>query len=379
MKQAIINRYLLREIASIFVLGLTIFTLVLLMGRMLRLMEMVVTNGIPLVTVAGLITLLMPSFLVLTIPMATLLAVLLAFGRLSSDNEITIFKTCGISLTALLPPVFLVAALAAATTLFISIVAVPWGNTGFKKLTAEVAGKYAANAISERIFRDDLPGIVLYLDHFDETRRTMDRVMIQDSRDADKPLTIFAKSGLIASDNSDGLLRILLKEGTIHTTNKNDYRLISFGEYLLTVAPRAVTQPNRSEKDLGIVELQDRMEQVKDDQGHHASLTTELHSRFAFPCAAFVFAILAVPLGLSNRRSGKGSGFTISIIILLLYYLMMTFLRTLAEKGQFPPVLAAWLPNLFFLILGLVLLYLASREITLKTALSRFTFKKGRS
>ncbi len=378
MKQAIINRYLLREIASIFVLGLTIFTLVLLMGRMLRLMEMVVTNGIPLVTVAGLIALLMPSFLVMTIPMATLLAVLLAFGRLSSDNEITIFKTCGISLTALLPPVLLVAALAAVTTLFISVIAVPWGNTGFKNLTAEVAGKYAATAISERIFRDDLPGIVLYLDHFDETRRVMDRVMIQDSRDAENPLTIFAKSGLISSDNPDGSFRILLKDGTIHTTNKNDYRLISFGEYLLTVVPEVTAQPKHSEKDLGIAELRDRIEH--DNPEHNASLVTELHSRFAFPFAAFVFAILAVPLGLSNRRSGKGSGFTISIIILLCYYLMMTFLRTMAEKGQFPPVLAVWLPNVFFLVLGLVLLCLASREITLNTALGRLLpLKKGRS
>ncbi len=86
----------------------------------------------------ALILLLLPSFLVLTIPMAFLLAVLLAFGRLSNDNEITILKACGLSLSALLPPVLLTAAAAALLTLFISVVAVPWGNTGFKQMTMDV-------------------------------------------------------------------------------------------------------------------------------------------------------------------------------------------------------------------------------------------------
>ncbi|ACD96302.1 LPS export ABC transporter permease LptF [Trichlorobacter lovleyi] len=378
MNHRIINRYLMREIVGIFALGLTIFTLVLLMGRMVKLMEMVVANGVPLAEVLRLILLLLPSFLVLTIPMAFLLAVLLAFGRLSNDNEITVLKACGLSLGTLLPPVLLTAAAAALLTLFISVVAVPWGNTGFKQMTMDVARKYAASAIRERIFRDDLPGIVLYVDQYDEARRTMQRVMIQDSRDPERPLTIFAKSGLVSSDEVNGVLRILLKNGSIHTQHKNDYRLVSFGEYLLTAESGRSTPPVRTELDLGIGELQRGSRSPQLAPQARLKMATELHSRFAFPCATFVFAILALPLGLSNRRSGKGSGFTISILILLVYYVLLSFLRTLAEKGGIPPALAVWLPNLLFLAIGLLLLRLASQEMTLKAALGRL-FRSGRA
>ena len=378
MKHGIINRYLMREITGIFVLGLTIFTLVLLMGRMVKLMEMVVANGVPLAEVLRLIVLLLPSFLVLTIPMAFLLAVLLAFGRLSSDNEITVLKASGLSLGALLPPVLLTASAAAFLTLFISVEAVPWGNTGFKQMTMDVARKYAASAIRERIFRDDLPNIVLYVDQYDEARRTMQRVMIQDSRDAERPLTIFAKSGLISSDDGTGVLRILLKNGTIHTQQKDDYRLISFGEYLLTAESGRSTPLVRTEMDLGIGELRSGIASSKVSPQTRLKMATELHSRFAFPFATFVFAILALPLGLSNRRSGKGSGFTISILILLVYYVLLSFLRTLAEKGGISPVLAVWLPNLIFLTVGLLLLRLASQEMTIRSALGRL-FRFGRT
>lgn len=370
MKFGILQRYLMREIVGIFILSLVIFTLVLLMGRMIKLMEMVVANGVPLFEVLHLIGLLLPSFLVLTIPMALLLAVLLAIGRFSADNEITIIKASGLSISSLLPPILLVAAGAFLITLFTSVVAVPWGNSGFKQLTMEVARKYAASAIRERIFRDDLPGIVLYVDDFDEMQRTMQHVMIQDSRNPDKPLTIFAKSGVISSDE-EGTLRILLKQGSIHTQQKQDYRLISFAEYLLTAESGRGTPPARTELDFTITELRQQAASSQQTPSVRLKTLVELHSRFAFPAAAFVFAILALPLGLSNRRSGKGAGFTVSILILLVYYIMLSFLRTMAEKGGIPPALAVWIPNLLFLLLGLFLLRLASRELTLKTALGR--------
>ncbi len=371
MKFGILQRYLIREIVGIFGLSLAIFTLVLLMGRMIKLMEMVVANGVPLAEVLHLIGLLLPSFLVLTIPMALLLAVLLAIGRLSADNEITIIKASGLSIGSLLPPILLVAAGAFLVTLFISVVAVPWGNSGFKQLTMEVARKYAASAIRERIFRDDLPGIVLYVDDFDEMRRTMQHVMIQDSRNPEKPLTIFAKSGVISSDEDEGTLRILLKQGSIHTQQKNDYRLISFAEYLLTAESGRGMPPARTELDFTIGELRQQAASAHQSQQVRLKTLVELHIRFAFPAAAFVFAILALPLGLSNRRSGKGAGFTVSILILLSYYIILSLLRTLAEKGGISPVLAVWSPNLLLLLLGLFLLRLASRELPLKIVLGR--------
>lgn len=367
MRYRIISRYLIREITGIFALGLTIFTMVLLMGRMVKLMEMVVSNGVPLVDVARLIAFLLPSFLVLTIPMAFLLAVMLAFGRLSSDNEITVLKSSGLSLYLLLPPVLIVALLAGAMTLFISLVAVPWGNSGFKQMTVDIASKYAANAIRERVFLDDMPGIVLYVDHYDEATRRMERVMIQDGRDPERPLTIFAKSGLITPDITSSVLRILLHNGSIHTQSTNGgYSLVSFAEYLLTAEAGRGGVVTHTETEMGVKDLFYAANAPQTEPWMRMKMLAEMHSRFAFPFAVIVFALLAVPLGLQNRRAGKTSGFTISILILLIYYVLLSFLRTFAEKGVIPPFAALWLPNLLFGAFGLALLRMAVAEKSLR-------------
>lgn len=370
MKNRIVSLYLMREITGIFLLGLSIFTLVLLMGRMVKLMEMVVSNGVPVLEVLRLIGYLLPSFLVLTIPMALLLAVLLAFGRLSADNEITVLKSSGLSLAALLPPVVVCAVVAAVLTLFVSLVAVPWGNTGFKQFSQEVARRYASAAIKERIFRDDLPGIVMYVDQYDEQQRKMQRVMIQDERDPQRPMTIFARDGEISSDEMAGTMQILLRNGSIHTQDqRGGYRLVSFGDYLLVTELSKTSPLVRTELDLSVRELLQVARAQQTSPSARNKALTEMHSRFAFPAAALVFALLALPLGISNRRTGKGAGFTASIMILLVYYVLLSFLRTFAEKGSLPPALAIWLPNLLFLIIGIVLFRLAVQERSVRDLL----------
>ncbi len=80
-------RYLAREVLSVFFLGLLIFTGVLLMGRMLKLADMVVSKGVPISDLLFMIAYLLPNLAIITIPMSVLLAVLLAFSRLSRDSE----------------------------------------------------------------------------------------------------------------------------------------------------------------------------------------------------------------------------------------------------------------------------------------------------
>src|ERR1700687_2618651 len=106
-----INRYILREISVPFALGLAVFTLILLIARILKLVEMVVNRGVPLLEVLKLFSYILPAFLEVTVPMALLLAVIVAFGRLSSDSEIVALKTSGVSLYQLTRPVAVFAGL----------------------------------------------------------------------------------------------------------------------------------------------------------------------------------------------------------------------------------------------------------------------------
>lgn len=376
----ILSLYIIREIVSLFLLGIMVFTLILLMGRLIKLTDLVISRGVPLADVCRMILYLMPSFLVFTIPMAFLLAVLLAFGRLSADNEITVMKAGGISLMQLMPPVVLCGLMAALLTLVASTIGVPWGNSSFKNLSVDVLKKNAAATVREKVFWDDIPGIVMYTEHYDEERHALKGVIIHDGRDPKRPLTIFAADGTIGGGAAQHDIRLALTNGSIHVAGKTDeYRLVHFGEYIMTVGNSDKGGGiGRSEADMSIAELWHQIITPAASKSVRLKTESELHSRFAFPFASLVFAVVAVPLGMQNRRSGKSAGFATSIGILLAYYVVQSLLRTLAEKGTLPPALALWLPNLIFLGLGWYLLRMASleKEFHLQDVLNVFQRKR---
>jgi lipopolysaccharide export system permease protein len=360
----ILSLYIIREIASLFLLGIVIFTLVLLMGRLIKLTDLVISRGVPLADVSRMILYLMPSFLVFTIPMAFLLAVLLAFGRLSADNEITVMKSGGISLMQMMPPVVLCGLCAALLTLAASTIGVPWGNSAFKSLTFDVMKQNATATIREKVFWDDIPGIVMYTEHYDEERHALKGVVIHDGRDQNRPLTIFAADGVIGGGAAQNDIQLTLNNGSIHVAGKADeYRLVHFGEYIMTIGGSGQGGGfGRNELDMSVAELIRQIDNPATTKAVGLKAQSELHSRFAFPFASLVFAVVAVPLGMQNRRSGKSAGFATSIGILLAYYVVQALLRTLADKGSLPPAVALWLPNMIFLGLGWYLLRMASLE-----------------
>lgn len=364
----ILSLYIIREITSLFLLGIAIFTLILLMGRLIKLTDMVISRGVPLGDVSRMIIYLMPSFLVFTIPMAFLLAVLLAFGRLSADNEITVLKAGGISLAQLMPPVLVCAVAASLLALAAGNIGAPMGNSAFKKLSINVLKQNVFATIREKIFWDDIPGLVLYTDHYNEEQRRLTGIIIHDSREAARPLTIFASEGFMAGGESRDQVRLVLANGSIHTAGKDDgYRLVNFGQYVMTLnAKGGGAAGGRNELDMDSSELRRMIAAPGTAPQTRFNMLTELHGRFALPAASLVFAVLAVPLGMQNRRSGKSGGFSISIAVLLSYYILMSLLRTLAERGALAPIIALWLPNIIFLTIGCFLLKMASQEQSLR-------------
>lgn len=360
----ILSFYLIREIAELFLLGITIFTLVLLMGRLIKLTEMVISHGVPLVDVGLMILCLLPSFLVYTIPMAFLLAVLLSFGRLSSDNEFTVMKACGVSLLQIMPPVLLCGLVASAFGLYVGVVGVPWGNRAFANLSYSVLQQNVASTIREKVFWDDIPGIVIYTEHYDEDRHTLSNVLIYDGRDTSRPLTIFADSGVMGGTRNPHDMRLTLRNGSIHVKGKeHEYRLIDFGEYVMTLsAPGATNNVNRNPREMENSQLRNLIDSPTTPSRLRLKMSSELHSRYALPFASLVFAVVAVPLGLQNRRSARSFGFSISIGVLLLYYVLLSLMSTLAERGALPAALALWLPNIIFFTMGCSLLRMVSLE-----------------
>lgn len=357
-------RYLVREILSPLLLGLVTFTIVLLMGRMLKLADMVVSKGVPFSDLLLLIAYLLPNFAMITIPMAMLLAVLLAFSRLSADSEIIAIKAGGTSLYRLLPPVLTIALAAYAVTTVVSLYALPLGNVAFKQMLYHVIeGRLNLN-LKEQVFNSDIPGLVLYIDRNDEQSGRLSGIMIQDERNPKEISTIFADIGTVESDETSKKLRLHLIDGSIHqTVDSAKYRRLAFKEYVLNVdLTKSIKSFQKKEQDMTLGELRSNLREGKATKRFNIEMALEIHRRFALPFACIIFAIVAMPLGIQNRRSGKAAGFTFSIATILVYYVIQSIGESLGEKELLHPAAAIWLPNILFLAGGIYLFRQAARE-----------------
>lgn len=360
----ILFRYIFRETAVPFLLGMAVFTFVLLMGRLLKLAEMVFAKGVPFVDVGRLILYMLPSFLLVSIPMAFLLAVLLAFGRLSADSEITAMKAGGVGVASFLPPVLTFATLAYIATTFVTVYALPWGNTSFKRFLYEVIEARAATSISEKIFNDDFPGLVIYVDDYDRASHEISGILIQDERNADEPSTIFAATGRLAANPEAKTARLHLENGSIHRgVGREGYRLVEFTSYDLHVNLQQQAKKEKlDELDMTLDELLAQLRIPQKNLKFLRDVQIELHKRFALPFACFVFAVIGIPLGIQNQRSGRAGGFSAGIFLLMAYYILLSVGKTVSQKGLVPASVGMWMPNIMFIAFGIYLFRMAAAE-----------------
>jgi lipopolysaccharide export system permease protein len=110
-----------------------------------------------------------------------------------------------------------------------------------------------------------------------------------------------------------------------------------------------------------IQELKYQIQALKMQHIDTGKVESELYQRYTIPFASLVFALIAVPLGLQPNRTSSSIGFGLSVVIILVYYTVMTISTTLGKGGSIPPVIGAWLPNVLGTIIGLYLLRKAAR------------------
>ncbi|HWP35589.1 MAG TPA: LPS export ABC transporter permease LptF [Thermodesulfobacteriota bacterium] len=363
----LLHRYLAREMAVPFALGLAVFTLILFMQQVLRLAEMILAKGVPVGTVARLVAYVLPSFLALTVPMATLLAVLVAFARLSADNEVTAMKGCGVSLYQLAPPVLLLGLAAYAASTWLSLYAVPWGRQGFRRTVFEIANSRAEAGIKERVFNTDFDGLTLYVDRTDVRGGRLRGIFIADRRAGGAPAIIVAAEGRIVSDPVAKTVTLALVNGTIHRPGQSPetYHRAEFQSYDLRLDVGALSGLQRGPlkfTDLSIEEMQAELRALARGDATRNRKLVAYYEKFSMPFAAVVFAVIGVPLGIRSRRSGRAVGYPLAILVFLVYYVLLSAAETLGGRGVLPPAFAVWLPNVVLGGAGLVLFRAAAHD-----------------
>jgi lipopolysaccharide export system permease protein len=363
-----LRRYFLHEVAVPFLFGIGVFTFILLVARMLKLVELVVNRGVPLVEIGKLFAYILPTFLEVTVPMALLLAVLLSVGRLSSDSEIVALRTSGISLYQMMVPITMFTLAVYILGIFLAMYARPWGNNRLKAGLYEIAKTRASAGLRERVFNDDFAGLVIYVEHIQPPGDQLGGVLIADSRDPNQRNTVLAKRGFLVSSEETHTVTLRLLDGNIHTfmPGEKSYHKTDFTVYDVTLNLAAAlakfSQREKDPQEMTVPELRAAIA-AKERAGKPANAElVELHRKFSVPFACLVFGLIGVPLGIRPARAVRSRGFSVSLVVIFLYYLLLTTGEALGQKGVVPPALALWTPNVIFAAVGAALFAIAARE-----------------
>lgn len=363
-----LHRYIFLQVLAPFAAGLALFTFILLIARIMKLIELVVNRGVPALEILKLFSYILPAFLELTVPMALLLACLMACGRLSSDSEVTALRSSGISLYQFSIPIAAFAVVVWIASVFLSLYVRPWGNAALKTGIFELARNRASVGLREHVFNDEFKGLVIYVEQIEPPGTELKRILISDRRVPGEHNTVVAERGTLISNEDTQAVNLRLYEGVIFTSepDERDYHKTDFSVYDVSLnladALGQLETRDRDPSEIPLGELRDRIRELTASGEPAWPERVELARRFSVPCASLVFALLGIPLGLQPVRAVRSRGLAISLVVILVYYLMLSAAETLGEQGRVPIALAVWSPNVVLAAIGAGLFVREARE-----------------
>lgn len=361
-----LDRYIFFEMLPPFFLSMAVLTLVLFLQRLFRLADLVVSKGATLVSTVKVLAYLVPSFLVITIPMSLVVASLTTFASLSASSEITAMKASRISLYRMIRPVMFFALASFAITAVTSLVLVPGANTALKAHLFNMVKSRATVGIDPGVFSSTFDGMVLYVDKM-ESVDNMEGVFISDERSEKDPYIILAKRGKLIADPQSLNVTLSLQEGSVHTLPKNEKTYTQMGfdaaRLYLSMDEAFSGAPGKGYEDMGSMELVREIKRRRSEGQPSYEIETELHKRISVPFACIILGLIGAPLGIRRSRSGKSAGVAIALLVFLIYYIILGTATNLAETGTLRPVLAYWVPNCIMLAAAGIFVTIKGNEV----------------
>ncbi|MCP4105694.1 MAG: LPS export ABC transporter permease LptF [Desulfobacteraceae bacterium] len=361
---SIINRYILKEMLPPFTLTIVFFTFIFLMAKLVEITNLIVNYRIGVGKVLLMLMYTIPYFLVYVVPMSVMMTVLLTFLRLSGDNEIIALKAGGMSITRLLPPVFMFCLMGCLLTGFMVIKGLPWGKMRFKEQALEIAASNLSIGLKQRTFNDSFKDVMLYVNKIDVKNSLLKDIFIEDQRTEGVAITIVAPRGQLFSEPDKFIFHLRLFNGTINQVDleKEWVNSVNFDTYEMSLdvedaLSKAKDEP-KDESEMSLAELWRYMKSAPGKDSEYNLILIEFHRKFSIPFACFVLGFLAVPLGIHAKTARRSFGIGVGIFFILLYYLLLSAGTVFGEAGRYPPIIGMWVPNI---VMGCIGLYLFKR------------------
>jgi LPS export ABC transporter permease LptG/LPS export ABC transporter permease LptF len=379
----ILTRYILKEVGSHALLGVALFTFIIFMRDLGRLLELVVRNSAPFPSVAEIFLYTLPTTFTITLPMGVLVGILVGLSRLAADSEVTAIRASGMGVGMFVRAISIFAIAAWMLGMLNSVYLAPKSAIALDHLQNRLKSSQASFEVQPRVFYEDFKNIVLYVqDAIPSNGQALWRgIFLADISDPASPKITLAERGALLSDSPDKL-RFHLEDGTqqeIVPKVKDQYSITTFDN---TEIPLALPSSSDHPHDLlPVAELSLHALLSNAARERHAAETVrswdpgsytydlikaryyeiEFNRRFALPTACLVLAMVGIPLGLSARKGGKSTGFVLTILLVVIYYFFSMIGVQMARQGKMSPWFGSWMGNIFFFVCGLFLLWRVDR------------------
>lgn len=361
-----VYRYVLREILPPFLVCVVLLTALFMTNKVFVLLDLVLNKKVSLFDTLVLYLSLLPFILSMTIPMSMMVATLLAFGRLSSDMEVTAFKSGGVHMAHLVAPVMVLSLLLTGVMFYFNDKLMPAANYAFKRTQFEILQKKANVAIREKVWVDQFESYRFFIDR-QEPDGSFSDIKAFNYWSPRAPLqTTVARTGTLVNDPKNYQVYFYLRDGVMSWVSNADrtYNQLQFDRYIIhlnlesQLAKLADVKKDYEEMDLD--EISHAITQEK-DLGRLNHLKTEREKRMALPFACLVLSWFCAPLGLWTRSKGF-QGFILGLALIFVYYFMFITGETLSNEGTLNPVLGLWGTNIILTAMGCLLFYLVVAE-----------------
>src|ERR1700678_31777 len=353
----LLDKYIGREVASHAALGLAVFTFVFFVPQLVRLMDIVVRHSGGIGTVLLIFLCSLTPVLAFTIPMAVLVGVLIGLGRLSADSEIVALHASGISLRRLLVPIGFVALGCSLGTLILTFWLSPAAIRTLQSLEARLLLTQAPYAIQLRVFNEQIPHYILYVQDVEAAATRWHGVFLASSGQAASSNVTIAQGAQVVADPENNKFELHLGSGSTHEYDPRapqHYNVTTFGQ---SEIPVEISSPVAGPKNVAVSDSERSISELLAEKGPRwRDARVEFHRRIAFPAACLVFALLGVPIGVRPRRGGRAAGLILTLVLIGGYYFLFVTGAHMAQQGSVAPWAGIWAGNIAGLTLGLIFL-----------------------
>lgn len=357
----IIDHYVLTSFLFYFVLWLASFVLITHVYTFFELLGDILKNDIPMTLVGKYLLFLTPMLIYDSTPFSVLVAVLVTFGILSKNNEVTAMKACGVSVYRLAIPVFLASAAVSALLFAFDHYVVPDANRTQDAIRNQIKGRPVQTYLRpDRKWIFGQGSRIYYYKHFESD----DNVMVDVNVYELDPETYSLRKHISAERArwEPGLKTWILQNGWAREfKGSRETRLDSFHGQIATF-PELVEPPSyflrelKQDKQMNFRELTTYIRELQQSGFDTIRLQVQLHKKFAVPLFALIMALLSVPFAFLAGNRGAMAGIGVSCTIAFAYWAVSKLFEQVGNVNQLPATLAAWAPDAVFSLTGLYFL-----------------------